>query len=265
MSQPSSNATARKTLGILVLAIGLLTLGTLFLMLRLTVATDFMYHAMVKDPVRVPPEGPVMVSPADGVVLYVRRIEDGVIPEVVKRGVPVPVVDHLKDQPIRPFKSGWLIGIYMNTHGVHVNYLPTNGILRKQYIYNGPHMDMTDAEVNIILNQMMPGMVTAKKALGMEPYALEENADFILESARETLALEDERGKYTYIVRIADYWVGKILTWVAEGDEVSRGQKLGMITWGSQTDLFIEDSPGLEIEAEVGDYLYGGVSIVATY
>ena len=38
-----------------------------------------------------------------------------------------------------------------------------------------------------------------------------------------------------------------------------------MITWGSQTDLFIEETPGMQIEVRVGDYVYGGETVLATY
>ncbi len=77
--------------------------------------------------------------------------------------------------------------------------------------------------------------------------------------------LEEERGSHIYIVRIADYYVGKILTWVEEGDPVRRGQKLGMITWGSQTDVLFEMTPATAIKVSVGDYVYGGETILATY
>ena len=58
--------------------------------------TDYLYHAAVKDPERTPPAGNVIVAPADGRVLYVREVRDGTVPEVVKRGVPVPLADHVK-------------------------------------------------------------------------------------------------------------------------------------------------------------------------
>ncbi|TFH50984.1 MAG: phosphatidylserine decarboxylase [Lysobacterales bacterium] len=245
--------------------LGLLILGSLGVLLRFTQVTDYLYHGLVKDPEREIPDGRVIVSPADGRVLYVTKIHDGIIPQVIKTGVPVAIVDHLKGEPLRPFKDGYLIGIYMNTQGVHINRMPNNGIVEKQTIFNGPHMDMTDAEVKIILTQMIPGKVTLRKMLGMAPYDIEDEADYVLKSARETLAVKDERGAYLYIVRIADYYVGKILTWVAEGESVARGQKLGMITWGSQTDLFIEDTPGMAVTVDVGDYVYAGETVVATY
>ena len=245
--------------------VGLLLLVGIVAALRLTVATDFLYHSMVKDPERTAPTGPVIVAPADGTVLYVRRITDGVIPEVIKKGVAVPVIDHIKAEPTRPLADGYLIGIFMNTQGVHVNRFPNTGTVERQIVFNGPHMDMTAAETEVILGQLVPGRVTLKKLLGMPPFDIEDKADFVLQSARETLVLRDERGAYIYIVRIADYWVGKILTWVEVGQPVATGQRLGMITWGSQTDLFIEYTPGAKVTVDVGDYVYGGETIVATY
>jgi phosphatidylserine decarboxylase len=234
-------------------------------LLRFAVATDHLYHATIKDPVRVSPPGPVIVAPADGTVLYVRRVDGGVVPEVVKRDVSVPIVDLVKTEHGTAFRDGYLIGIYMNTFGVHINRIPNHGVVRRQLVFNGPHMDMTAAERKIILSEMVPGLVTLRKLLGLSPHATDGDHDFVLKSARETLVLEDERGVNLYIVRIADYYVGKTLTWVHPGERVVRGQKMGMISWGSQTDLFIEETQGLRVAVDVGDYVYGGETVLATY
>jgi phosphatidylserine decarboxylase len=251
--------------GYLLLVAGLLVLGAVLMLLRLAVVTDYFYHALVKDPDRDVPAGRVVVAPADGTVLYVRKVKDGVIPEVVKHGVPVPLLDHLKEAPIQSFDDGYLVGIYMNTQGVHINRMPNNGVVKRQTIFNGPHMNMTGAERKIILTQMIPGLVSVRKLLGLSPFDIEEDADYVLKSARETLTVEDERGAQIYIVRIADYHVGKILTWMGVGDQVARGQKIGLISWGSQTDVFIEETPGMVVAVKVGDYVYGGETVVATY
>lgn len=247
------------------LLVGLAALGVVLLLLRMTVITDYLYAATVKDPDRTPPPGNVIVAPADGTVLYVRRVTGGVVPEVVKRGVRVPLGDHLKYRPDRPPADGWLIGIYMNSDGVHVNRVPIGGRVLRRVVYNGPHMDMSPTERTVILTQLVPGLVALRKLLGLAPYAIENRADYVLKSARETLLIEDLRGARVWVVRIADYWVGKILTWVAEGDTVETGQRLGMITWGSQTDVFVEDSPGLTVRAQVGKFVHGGETVLATY
>jgi len=246
-----------------VLIIGLVLLAGIAVLARFASVTDRLARTLILDPERKIPAGDVIVAPADGYVLYVRRFDEGTIPYLIKRGVSVPVSDHLKTTPSRPLRRGYLVGIYMNTHGVHINRVPNTGVLKRQTVTNGPHMNMTQAETRIILAELVPGWTTARKLLGMDPYSIESESDYILKSARETLEFEDIDGRAIYVIRIADYFVGKILTWVHEGEHVDRGEKLGMITWGSQTDLLFEDSPGLEVVVRAGDYVYGGSSIIA--
>ena len=262
--KPSAPSLLRFT-SFALLVVGIFSLAIVLVLLRFSIVTDYMYHATVKDPERRPPPGRVIVAPADGTVLYVKHVRDGVIPEVVKRDVPVPLVRHLKTSLPTPVRDGVLIGIYMNTDGVHINRVPISGVVKEQIIFNGPHMDMSEAEITIILTQLIPGWVTLKKLLGLPPYDLERKAEFILRSARETLVISDVRGTDVYVVRIADYWVGKILTWVRVGQQVSTGDKLGMIAWGSQTDLFFEAGAEVDVLAEVGEFVYAGETVLAMY
>jgi len=241
-----------------------LLIGILVL-LRFSYVTTFIYTNLVKDPVRVVPDGRVITSPADGTVLYVRRIEHGIITEITKEGVQVPVFEHLKTGPRDSDFSGYLIGIYMSTQDVHINRIPLAGRVEEIHIHNGPHMDMTEAESKIILTQLVPGWITIKKLLGMEPFDIANETDYILKSARETIRIHDIRDRSIYVIRIADYFVGKVLTWISEKQEVETGQKMGMVVWGSQTDILIADSPGLRITAEVGEHVLGGESVIATF
>ena len=269
MTEPGDGGTLTKrsprpsVLGGILLIVGLGLLGGIAILARFASVNDRLGHALVLDPERTIPEGRVIVAPADGHVLYVRHFENGTIPFVVKRGVGVPVSEHLKASPSRPLERGYLVGIYMNTNGVHINRVPNTGILRRQTVTNGPHMNMTEAEVRIVLAQMVPGWTTVRKLLRLDPYSIENESDYILKSARETLEFEDKDGRAIYVVRIADYYVGKILTWIHEGQRVERGQRLGMITWGSQTDVLFEDTPGLKVVVRAGDYVYGGTTVLA--
>ena len=74
----------------------------------------------------------------------------------------------------------------------------------KQIVFNGPHMPMTEQEKAIILTQMIPGLTTVKKLLGMDPYSIEKYGDYILKSARETSVIKE---KSNYILR---HWRGEL-------------------------------------------------------
>ena len=266
MEQNRKRDRRKRWLGWFMLLPGLLLLLSVLLLLRLSIVTDYFYHAVVKDPVRKIPFGENIVSPADGTVLYVKRITNGVLPEVVKRDVPISLSDLIKDAPTKPMKEGFLIGIYMNTESVHITRVPVDGTYLKQIIFNGPHMSMMEMDKSVILTAMIPGLVTVKKLIGLNPFDIEKNGDYILKSARETSVISDNRGSSVYVIRIADYWVGKILTWVEEGQAVEKGAKMGTITWGSQVDICFENTPGLKLhDVKVGDYVYAGETVLASY
>ncbi len=266
MDGTTSRKRKKHWIGWLTLSLGLVILILILLLLRLSVVTDHLYHALVKDPPRNIPAGKNIVSPADGTVLYVKEIRDGILPEVVKRNTPLPLKELIKTEPASNIKEGYLIGIYMNVESVHITRAPADGIYAKQIVFNGPHMSMTKQEKAVILTSMIPGLVTLKKLLGIDPFSIEKNGDYILKSARETSVFKDARGTFIYVIRIADYWVGNILTWIEEGQEVKKGQKMGMITWGSQVDICFENTPGLKLyDIKVGDYVYAGETILASY
>ena len=83
----------------LIFILGVLVLTFVLLLLRLTIVTDYFYHSLVKDPPRQIPPGNNIVSPADGMVLYIKQIKDGIIPEVVKKDVKI-VQDPSRLRPV---------------------------------------------------------------------------------------------------------------------------------------------------------------------
>jgi phosphatidylserine decarboxylase len=264
--EADSKKHSKRWIGWLTFTLGLLLLAMVLLLLRLSVVTDYFYHALVKDPPRHIPHGNNIVAPADGTVLYIKKIEDGVIPEIVKKGVAIPLKEMIKNDPAEQMKQGYLIGVYMNVETVHITRVPVDGIYTKQIVFNGPHMSMSKQEKAVVLTAMIPGLVTIRKLLGLDPFSIEKNGDYILKSARETSVFKDVRGTFVYVIRIADFWVGNILTWIKEGQEVKKGQKMGMITWGSQVDICFEETHGLKLhDIKVGDYIYAGETILASY
>lgn len=81
-----------------------------------------------RDPVRVPPDGSgTVLSPADGVVSFVRRVEGGrVQSEALHAALKAEDLlgQHL---PGTAAQDGWLLGIFMGPLDVHYVYQPVTG------------------------------------------------------------------------------------------------------------------------------------------
>lgn len=80
------------------------------------------------------------------------------------------------------------------------------------------------------------------------------------ENEQNTIVIENERCKVA-VKQIAGFIARRIACWVSSGDSVNLGQRLGLIRFGSQVDLF------LPLEAELcvakGEKVMGGISAVA--
>ena len=63
------------------------------------------------------------------------------------------------------------------------------------------------------------------------------------------------------IVQIASRLVKRIDTYVNDEQWVEKGQWIGMIRFGSQVDLIIPQD--LELNIDVGQQVYAGISIIA--
>ena len=67
------------------------------------------------------------------------------------------------------------------------------------------------------------------------------------------------------VVQIADLYVNKIDNWVAEGDIVVKGERLGLIKMGSQVDTLLPKIEGMKVVAHVGQKVKAGESMLAAY
>jgi phosphatidylserine decarboxylase len=183
-----------------------------------------------RDPERVPPEGKnVILSPADGIIKYIKHIEKGKIPfsskgkESVK--LSTPLTDILRNG------QGYLIGIGMSFLDVHITRAAISG--RLTYVR---HID---------------GCFSSLK---------QEDAPYRNERLIEII----ENDKYKIgLIQIASRLVRRIVTYVREGDELDLGQKIGMIKFGSQVDVVLPKSEDLKIKVKVGEQVHGGISIIA--
>jgi phosphatidylserine decarboxylase len=200
-----------------------------------------------RDPPRVIPSGDdVIVSPADGRVMYVYEVRAG---EVVsdKQGRRIPIGELAKTE-LRDV-AGWLIGIYMTPFDVHYTRTPVGGSITTL------HYHRTDANLPMVDLWEYVNFTLLRRAVNM--FA----APFHLENERMTIEVRNDSIS-CFIILIADRFVNKITTFFEQGQRVTTGQKICFIERGSQTDLFIAASGPVTLKVKPGDQVYAGTSIL---
>jgi phosphatidylserine decarboxylase len=202
----------------------------IYISLIVATAVGVLLIRFYRDPDRIPPEAEnLIVAPADGIVKYIKRIERGNIPFSAKGKEKVrlsgPLLDILKDG------EGYLIGIAMTYLDVHVTRAAINGKL--SYF------------------EHVPGCFLSLKR-DDAPYRNERLIEVI----------QNDRCKIG-LIQIASRLVRRIVAYVREGDELDLGQRIGMITFGSQVDVVLPNLRDLEVKVSVGQQVYAGTSIIA--
>ncbi|MDI6821324.1 MAG: phosphatidylserine decarboxylase [Actinomycetota bacterium] len=209
-----------------------------------------------RDPLRTPPgkEG-VIVSPADGRVLYIEKITGG---EVHSRKLDqwIKLGEITKLGMDEEIKNGWLVGIYMSPLDVHFNYSPIAGMVKKVlYIPARVNLPMVDLweYINLVFFRRVVDLFAKK---------------FHFFNERNVLVLEG-KDISVIVVEIADRFVNKITCFVREGEFLKIGQKLSFIERGSQVDLIIlpprTGKENLDFKVRCGEQVYGGQTILAEY
>lgn len=165
-------------------------------------------------PRRVPQEPGLMISPADGTVAEVTRL------------------DH------DPFVGGPAvrIGIFLSIFNVHVNRAPCRSRVIALRYNRGEFLNALDP-ASALRNENM------------------------------WIALEDDQPPYRRMVvrQIAGAIARRIVCQLRPGEVLQRGQRFGMIKFGSRTELILAASPMLKVEAAVGQKVKGGLTVLASY
>lgn len=176
------------------------------LAVQLFVYSGCVLYRFYRDPERVPPSEPgVLVSPADGKVIYVRKLPPGQILQSEKKGSRL-LLDELSQSKLNQ-QELWQIGISMVFTDVHVNRSPITG--------------------SVMLVKHRPGKF----------YSLRRE-DALNANERQTLLIEKDDFQIA-IVQIASRLVRRIEAYVREGEQLEIGQRIGIIKFGSQVDLFV--------------------------
>src|SRR6266852_3521175 len=121
------------------------------------------------------------------------------------------------------------ISIFLNVFNVHVNRSPVSGVIRGVRYQTGKFLN-------------------AMNALSAE------------HNEQNTVTVEGDRHTVTF-KQIAGLLARRIVFTKNMGDRVERGERVGLIKFGSRVDVLLEPSATLEVE--VGDRVKGGSSVLA--
>lgn len=138
-------------------------------------------------------------------------------------------VDRVMDADVGP---AWRVATFMNIFDVHVNRAPAAG--------------------TVVISRHVPGRFLA---------AFREEAD--TSNERQVTLLEVAPGRHLKIIQIAGLVARRIITRVKPGDSLERGQRIGMICFGSRVDLYLPAT--CEILTKTGDHLTAGTTPVARW
>ncbi len=122
------------------------------------------------------------------------------------------------------------ISIFMSLFDVHVNRVPVDGTVKNTKYHRGRFM------------------------AAFEDRASDENE-------RNVLLLETNRGEKVVLAQIAGLIARRIVCYPGIGSFILKGQRLGLIRFGSRCDLYLPKNA--EILVKVGEKVLGGETVVA--
>jgi phosphatidylserine decarboxylase len=130
-----------------------------------------------------------------------------------------------------PFYEGGCkkISVFMSVFNVHVNRIPYEGTVKKISYHPGKFI-----------------AANRNKASS--------------DNERNAIFLETDEGSHITVVQIAGLIARRIICTVEPEQYVRRGQRLGMICFGSRVELFVP--PETEIGVAVGEHVKAGVTIM---
>ncbi len=197
------------------LALTVLLAFTWWYLAPITALLLFLVVFFFRDPSRRVPEGAgLLVSPADGKVVEIVRLEHD---------------EFIGGPAVR-------IGIFLSIFNVHLNRAPCAS--------------------RVIALKYSPGQFL--NALNPESAIRNENM---------WIGLEETESPYRRmsVRQISGAIARRIVCDLKPGEELARGQRVGMIKLGSRTELILADRSDLTIDVKLGQHIKAGTTIVGRY
>jgi phosphatidylserine decarboxylase len=128
----------------------------------------------------------------------------------------------IKDRSIR-------ISIFLNVFDVHINRVPCEGVIEDV--------------------QYQPGL-----------FLVASKPDATLRNEQNALMIRTAQDAKVLCVQVAGLIARRIVCWISPGDRAIRGERFGLIRFGSRMDTFFP--VGTAVKVAVGDRVKGGETIL---
>lgn len=123
------------------------------------------------------------------------------------------------------------VSIFLNVFNVHVNRTPIGGLVRDVQYQRGKFLDARN------------------------PQCSEKNE-------QNVVTLEGE-GKTVVLKQIAGLLARRLVFGKRVGDAVARGERIGMMKFGSRADVIFDRSASVAVKVRAGDRVVGGETVLA--
>jgi phosphatidylserine decarboxylase len=122
------------------------------------------------------------------------------------------------------------ISTFMNLHNVHVNRSPFDGIVDNIKHISGIHLPAFKKES---------------------------------EKNERVITIINTSIGYLKIVQIAGTFARRIVPYISEGDKIKKGERIGIIRFGSRVDLYLPKNKINKLNIKVGDIVLAGEDSIA--
>ena len=181
----------------------------------------------LRNPDRTTPEGNNVVSPADGKVVRVLKINND---KIIEKGLLGKVKIVSEDV----FKRGYLIAIMMTPLDVHYQRVPIDGeVIRKKYKKGSFH-----------------NVVQGAKSIR------------VFDNERNEILMKTKIGRVK-VVQIAGALARRISDFVKTNQNIKKGELLGLINLGSMVCLLLPEKVKLRVKED--EKVKAGETIIAEY
>ena len=129
---------------------------------------------------------------------------------------------HLKTEMLK-------ISIFMSVFNVHVNRVPVTGRVVDSFYRKGKFLDVRDARATF-------------------------------ENEQSGLVIQTERGEKIVVVQVAGLVARRIVCYAMTGDRLTRGERYGLIRFGSRLDVYLPIETNLGVK--LGDITVAGETVL---